>query len=192
MKYIQVGTRSPPVKIQKKKNRSPTQGSAGERFDLFPQWRAAPRHRMVVWRGEDWSSPAEYEEVHGDGGAPTADGGDWGGFARGRCIRPATPAFTDAGDHRVCSAPSTSSGRQGRLRRRPPLPRCLSHHPLAAATAGWSWWGTRGATRTIRPRSRETSSTPTLASEGSKLIGGGGGTEGSEVLVLGGDFGGEA
>jgi hypothetical protein len=38
----------------------------------------------------------------------------------------ASPAFTDAGDHRVCSAPSTSSGRQGRLRRRPPLPRRLS------------------------------------------------------------------
>jgi hypothetical protein len=32
----------------------------------------------------------------------------------------------------------------------------------------------------------------TCSFSGSKLIGGGGGTEGSEVLVLGGDFGGEA
>jgi hypothetical protein len=40
---------------------------------------------ILVRRSEDWASPAEEQEVHDDGGAPAAGGGDRGGSARGRC-----------------------------------------------------------------------------------------------------------
>jgi hypothetical protein len=63
--------------------------------------------------------------VHGDGGAPAARGGvparrsagPRGADAAGQQV----PAFTDAGDLRVCSTRTTASGRHGLLRRRTPL-----------------------------------------------------------------------
>lgn len=71
------------------------------------------------------------QEVRGDGGAPTAGGGD-------SDRRPATPRMadaagqrvpvvTDASDPRDWNAPATSSGRQGLLRRRLPLLLVVPH-----------------------------------------------------------------
>ncbi|KAM0851754.1 hypothetical protein ACQ4PT_052218 [Festuca glaucescens] len=49
--------------------------------------------------GEDWSSPAEYEEVHGDGGAPTE--ASRGAYASGQRPRPSpTPAATGSAARR--------------------------------------------------------------------------------------------
>jgi hypothetical protein len=72
-------------------------------------------------------------------------------------------------------APCSGWWSPGRLRAGQMSP--ASDPPMAAATAGWSWWGTeswlpprtRGATSRIRPRAGQMFSTPTLASEGRNL-----------------------
>jgi hypothetical protein len=68
---------------------------------------------MVVRRRGDGASPAEEQEVHGDGGAPASGGSD--PTRRSAAHRAADAAdslaFNEAGDLRACSTPATADGR---------------------------------------------------------------------------------